>query len=107
MPRVIYRAHDGRETAVAVPLGHSLMEAARANGVDGIVGQCGGSMMCATCHVYADPARLGDLPAMSATEDAMLDSTVCERRANSRLSCQLKVTEAFDGLVVEMPAEQE
>lgn len=106
MPRVIYRAHDGQETTIDAAPGISLMEAARAHDIDGIVGQCGGSMMCATCHVYADPDRMADLPPISDTEDAMLDSTICERRDNSRLSCQLVVTEKFEGLVVEMPAEQ-
>lgn len=106
MVKVTYRAYDGTETVVDVPLGHSLMEAARANNVGGIVGECGGSMMCATCHVYVDPKREDDLPEMSETEDAMLDSTICERRANSRLSCQLVTTPAFDGLKVDMPEAQ-
>jgi 2Fe-2S ferredoxin len=106
MVKITYRAHDGTLTEVDAREGHSLMETAKANGIDGIVGECGGSMMCATCHVYVDPARVGDLPPMSETEDAMLDSTVCARRDTSRLSCQLVVTPAVEGLVVEMPEEQ-
>lgn len=106
MVKVTFLAHDGTETVVDVPLGHSLMEAAKANNIDGIVGECGGSMMCATCHVHVDPERHPDLPEMSETEDAMLDSTICERSANSRLSCQLITTPAFEGLRVEMPEAQ-
>lgn len=107
MPKVTYLAHDGTRTVVEAKAGHSLMETARAHGIAGIVGECGGSMMCATCHVYTDPDRAGDLPAMGETEDAMLDSAVCPRRPNSRLSCQLVVTPAFEGLVVEMPERQD
>jgi len=106
MPKVTYVGHEGTRTEVDVPEGHSLMETARSNGIEGIVGECGGSMMCATCHVYADPRRLDDLPRMSPTEEAMLDSAACERRANSRLSCQLVATPAMEGLVVEMPETQ-
>lgn len=106
MIKVTYVDHELKENIVAVPLGHSLMEAAKANNISGIVGECGGSMMCATCHVYVDTTRQGDLPEMSETEDAMLDSTICERRANSRLSCQLIATSALDGLKVEMPETQ-
>ena len=106
MPKITYVAHDGTRHEMEVTEGHSLMEAAVGAGIDGIVAQCGGQMMCATCHVYVDPARLGDMPEMSPTEDAMLDSAVSPREANSRLSCQLVVTPAFDGLVITMPEEQ-
>lgn len=106
MPKITYVAQDGRRHELDVTPGHNLMEAAVAAGIDGIVGQCGGQMMCATCHVHVDPARHADLPEMSATEDAMLDSAMSARDANSRLSCQLVVTPAFDGLVVTMPEAQ-
>jgi len=106
MPRIIYAAHDGTRTEVDVPAGHHLMEAAVAAGLTGIVGECGGSLMCATCHVYVDPARMGDLPEVSPTEDAMLDSTLCDRQDNSRLSCQLIASDAMHGLVVTMPERQ-
>lgn len=106
MPRITYVAHDGTRTDVDVPLGHHLMEGAVAAGLSGIVGECGGSMMCATCHVHVDPARMADLPPISPTEDAMLDSTLCERTETSRLSCQLVATPALDGLVVTMPRAQ-
>jgi len=106
LPKVTYVAHDETRTELHVPEGHSLMEVAVAAGLEGIVAECGGSMMCATCHVYADPDRLADLPEMSSTEDAMLDSTECERKSNSRLSCQLVATSEFEGLVVTMPERQ-
>lgn len=106
MPKVTFVAFDGVRTELDVPKGHSLMEAAVQAGLDGIVAECGGSLMCATCHLYVDPERLDDLPEIGSTEDAMLDSTECERRFNSRLSCQLVATPAFEGLVVTMPERQ-
>ena len=75
-------------------------------GVDGIIAECGGNCMCATCHVYVDPAWVDKLEPVGDTEDAMLDSTGAERLSNSRLSCQIKVTPALDGLVVTTPESQ-
>src|SRR5271156_5607030 len=89
---VTYISHSGVESPIDVPLGDSVMEGAIKNGVDGIVAECGGACMCATCHVYVDPAWLAKLPAMEEDENAMLDSTASPRLANSRLSCQLRVT---------------
>jgi 2Fe-2S ferredoxin len=98
----------GRQEALDVAVGTTVMHAAVAAGIDGIVGQCGGSAMCATCHVYVplDQVQAASLPDVSAVEDAMLDSTVSERRKESRLSCQLRATEAFEGLVVQLPDSQ-
>ena len=62
--------------------------------------------MCATCHVYVEPAQLALLPAISAEEDALLDGTAAERLPNSRLSCQIRVTPDLDGLVVHLPDRQ-
>jgi ferredoxin, 2Fe-2S len=106
MPRVTFRSHDGQDRVLDVPLGHSLMEAAVGAGLAGIVAECGGAMMCATCHVHVDPDRLADLPPLGPTEDAMLDSAICPRQPNSRLSCQLVADAGFDGLVVTMPERQ-
>jgi 2Fe-2S ferredoxin len=106
MPRVTYIAHDGKETTLDVPVGTSVMQAAVLHGVDGIVAECGGSCMCATCHVYVRADQLPLTPAMQPDEDAMLDGTVSERRANSRLSCQLVVSPQMDGLIVTMPETQ-
>jgi 2Fe-2S ferredoxin len=106
MPRITYMSVDGAAHVLDVPLGTSLMQAAVTAGIDGIVGECGGSCMCATCHVYVAEERLADLPPMSATEDAMLDSTASERQPNSRLGCQLVVGPAMEALVVHMPEAQ-
>jgi 2Fe-2S ferredoxin len=75
------------------------MEAAIDNNVSGIVAECGGACACATCHAYIDESWLGKLPAMDDMEDAMLDSAL-DRRSNSRLSCQIELTDELDGLVV-------
>ena len=101
-----YIAHDGTTQIVEAQDGTSAMQAAIANGIAGIVAECGGSQMCATCHVYVDEAWLGKLTAMQATEGAMLDSTASERKANSRLSCQIVMSPELDGLVVHLPERQ-
>lgn len=106
MPKVIYRQPDGSENSVDVPEGWSLMEAAIHNDVSGIVAECGGGCACATCHVYVDEADLARLPPVSAMEGDMLECTAAERRPGSRLSCQIKMTSALDGLTVEIPDSQ-
>ena len=89
------------------PVGDSVMEGAIHNSVDGIVAECGGACMCATCHVYVDPAWLAKLLPIAEDENAMLDSTASPRLANSRLSCQLRVTKELDGLIVKTPPTQQ
>jgi ferredoxin, 2Fe-2S len=106
MPRVTYISHEGKETTLDIAVGTSVMQAAVLNGIDGIVAECGGSCMCATCHVYVREDQLPLTPAMQPDEDAMLDGTASERRPNSRLSCQLVVSPQMDGLVVQMPETQ-
>ena len=91
----------------AVPIGSSVMEGAVNNGVDGIVAECGGACMCATCHVYVDEAFLDKLEPIAEDEQEMLNNTFSERKPNSRLSCQLKVTEELDGLSVKTPPAQQ
>lgn len=107
MPRITYIEPDGNALTVDVPEGWSLMQAAMARGVQGIVAECGGSCACATCHGYVDEARLGDLPPAGDMEQAMLEQVACERRPNSRLCCQVKATAALEGLVVRLPESQE
>lgn len=107
MTRITYVEPDGAQRTVEVTEGWSLMQAAIANGVNGIVGECGGSCACATCHCYVDPARQADLPPPQDTELAMLDNVVAERRPNSRLACQLKAGPALEGLVLTLPETQE
>ena len=107
MPQVTLIAFDGAPTALDVPAGLSLMQAAVAAGLRGIVGECGGSAMCATCHVYVDEAFTHRLPAPLDTEREMLECTASERRANSRLSCQIKLSDDLEGLVVHLPQRQQ
>lgn len=106
MVRITYVSHDGTRHDVDAAVGSTLMQTALERAVPNIVGECGGSAMCATCHVYVDPAHLDRLPPVDAVEDEMLNSTADERRPNSRLSCQLTVTPAFEGLVVHVPKLQ-
>lgn len=106
MPKVTYVQADGATETYDFSVGNSLMLAAQANGVDGILGECGGQAMCATCHVYVGEAYLQHLPEMSDDENEMLEEATAERRPNSRLSCQLPVTEQLDGVVLEVPEEQ-
>ena len=82
------------------------MQAALAHDVPGIIGECGGSAMCATCHVYVDEGQLRRLDAIAPTEEAMLGSTAAPRKPNSRLGCQIVLTEALHGLVVGVPGNQ-
>jgi 2Fe-2S ferredoxin len=105
MPRVTFVQPDGERRVVEVPVGVSVMKAAVNNAVTGIVAECGGSCMCATCHVYvATPAA--PLPPLSADEDEMLDVTAAERRPTSRLSCQLVLSDDLEELVVDVPEAQ-
>ena len=106
MPKIIYVQPSGTRTELEVPVGTSVMRGAIMNGVDGIVAECGGEMMCATCHVYVDEPRLAQMPPVKEEEAAMLEFTASERKPNSRLSCQLEVTPAMDGLVVYLPESQ-
>ena len=106
MPSITYKTHEGVTREVDVPVGTSVMQGAIKNGVDGIIAECGGNCMCATCHVYVDPPWVTKLEPIGDTEDAMLESTAAERLPNSRLSCQIKVTAALNGLVVTTPDSQ-
>lgn len=106
MVKVIYIAADGTETEVDGAEGASVMQTAVANDVDGIVGECGGSMMCATCHCYVDDGWLAKTGERGHDEDEMLEGAASEVRQSSRLSCQIRLTPALDGLVVHLPEEQ-
>ena len=106
MPKITYISHQGESTQIDWPVGESVMEGAVQNGIGGIIGECGGSCLCATCHVYVDEKFLPLLPPIDDDQDAMLDSTASERQPNSRLSCQIKVRAELDGLIVRMPETQ-
>jgi 2Fe-2S ferredoxin len=106
VPQVTFVAIDGSRRTITATAGDSVMATAVKNGVPGIVGECGGNRSCATCHVYVDEDFLALVGAPNDLEDDMLDLAVSDRRATSRLSCQITVTEALDGLTVETPKEQ-
>ena len=106
MPKVTYVSPDGAERAVEAEAGTSVMIAAITHDVDGIVAECGGSLMCATCHVYVDDAFAERLSPMSPDEDEMLEAAASERTRRSRLSCQIVLTDDLDGLVVQLPETQ-
>jgi 2Fe-2S ferredoxin len=107
MPKITYIEYGGREHRVEVPLGRSVMRGAVENNVPGIDADCGGECACATCHVYVDEGWLGvtGTPTPGSQEASML-SFAALGQPNSRLSCQLKVSEALDGLIVRMPEGQ-
>src|ERR1700710_733751 len=105
MPRIVFIEPGGARREIDAPVGITLMEAARQHGVDGVVAQCGGACACATCHVYVDPSWLGRIGAAEGMEEGMLE-TAWEPRPNSRLSCQIHLTAAMDGLQVEVPRRQ-
>lgn len=106
MPTITFVQSTGESTEVAVADGTSLMRAAVTNGIDGIVGECGGQAMCATCHVFVRPEYAGQLPPVSDDEDEMLDCTTSERTDDSRLGCQVKVSAQLPSIVVDVPADQ-
>ncbi len=99
-------AADGTPRSISARPGQSLMQAAIAAKAPGIEADCGGLLTCATCHVYVREPWYAQLPAPSADEDSMLDFAAAERRPNSRLSCQIALTPALDGLVVDVPPTQ-
>ncbi|MGZ5923954.1 MAG: 2Fe-2S iron-sulfur cluster-binding protein [Rhizomicrobium sp.] len=105
MPKIKYVEHTGKEHEVEVPAGWSVMEGAVKNLIPGIDADCGGACACATCHVFVDEAWLAKLPKKEDMEETMLDFAP-DMAANSRLSCQIKVTPELDGLVVRMPKSQ-
>jgi 2Fe-2S ferredoxin len=106
MPRVTYIHPNGDRTEVDVASGQSLMLAATAHDVNGIVGDCGGVMSCATCHVIVEDAFAALLPPVSETESQMLDYTAAPREPNSRLSCQIVMSEALAGIAVRIADPQ-
>ena len=105
MPTVTFIEHNGKQHSVTAVVGLSLMRAAIDNDVPGIDADCGGQCACATCHVYVDAAWESRTGSRTAMEEDMLNFAAMTQ-ANSRLACQIPVTEALDGLVVSMPEGQ-
>lgn len=106
MPIITFHHAGGESDIVTVDDGTSLMRAAVSNAVDGIVGECGGQAMCATCHIYVRPGFTDELPEVSADEDEMLDCTTAERTGQSRLGCQIIVGGDLDRIDVDVPSDQ-
>jgi 2Fe-2S ferredoxin len=105
MPKIIYNDFSGNQKKMEVPNGLSVMEGAVRNNIPGIDADCGGSMACATCHVYVKEEWLNKLKKMENGERDMIDMAY-EPKKNSRLSCQLIVSDELDGLEVTTPLKQ-
>ena len=105
MPKIIYITNDNKEHIVEVPNGLTVMEGAVQNDIPGIDADCGGGMACATCHVYVKEDWLDKLPTKEDGEEDMLDMAY-EPKKNSRLSCQIIVSDELDGLTVNIPSKQ-
>jgi 2Fe-2S ferredoxin len=107
MAKIRFHHSNGNTDVLEVPDGTSLMRAAVSNGVDGIIGECGGQAMCATCHVLVHDEYLGHLPSISEDEDEMLDCTATERDSErSRLGCQIEAGGQLDEIAVDLPESQ-
>ena len=106
MAKITYIEWNGTRHEVEVRPGMTVMEGARDNGIAGIDADCGGACACSTCHVYVDPAWVDQLPPRDPMEEDMLDFAWKPDPARSRLTCQIKVTDALDGLVVQLPERQ-
>jgi len=105
MAKITYIQFDGAEQTVDVKPGLSVMEGAVKHNVPGIDADCGGACACATCHVYVDQAWAEKAGVRGAMEESMLDFAE-NVEPNSRLSCQIKVTDELDGLIVRLPESQ-
>ena len=105
MPKITYKTHDDKTHTIDVENGLTVMEGAVQNDISGIDADCGGGMSCATCHVYIAEEWLDKLPVKEDGEEDMLDMAF-EPKKNSRLSCQLIVSDTLDGLVVNIPSKQ-
>ena len=106
MTSITFIHPGGRNEHVDTGDAVSVMGAATHHGLAGILAECGGNAMCATCHVYVEGNWLERLPAMSDEEDALLDGAAAERLPNSRLSCQIKIAPELDGLLLRLPDRQ-
>ncbi len=105
MPKITYISHEDKKSVVEVPIGLSVMEGALQNNIEGIDADCGGSMACATCHVYVSENWVNKIEKIHDAEQDMLDMAY-EPKKNSRLSCQIIVTDDLDGLEVTTPIKQ-
>ncbi|WP_300377257.1 2Fe-2S iron-sulfur cluster-binding protein [Henriciella sp.] len=105
MPKIIYVDHEGTERPIEAKNGETVMETAIKNSIPGIDADCGGACACATCHVYVDEAFMGKVGESEEMEQSMLDFAE-NVQPNSRLSCQIQITDELDGLKVTTPESQ-
>lgn len=105
MPKITFIEFDGSEHVVDAEVGSTVMESAIDNMISGIDADCGGNCICSTCHAYVDAEWLDKLPPIDAEEEAMIEYAN-EPESNSRLTCQIPVTEELDGLIVRLPEVQ-
>jgi ferredoxin, 2Fe-2S len=106
MPAIVFVQSGGQRTEVQVEVGANVMRTAIGSGIAGIVAECGGAAMCATCHVYVEGETANLVSPRGEVEEEMLESVAAERRDSSRLSCQLNVKGSEDVLVVRIPERQ-
>jgi 2Fe-2S ferredoxin len=106
MPRVVFVLANGERRSVDARDRFSVMVTAIDNDIPGIIGECGGACACATCHIYVDARDLHRLPAASLMEREMLDGVAAERQPESRLGCQIAISDALDGIIVHVPDRQ-
>ena len=106
MANVNYVSPSGISRKIDVPSGMSVMQAALNHKIEGILGECGGNCMCATCHVYVDASFLNRLPPATENEKFMLSIAAEGPNSTSRLSCQIKMTEELDGIIIRLPGKQ-
>jgi ferredoxin, 2Fe-2S len=107
MLKIIYQLHDGSSRTLGASAGENIMQVAMNHDVPGILGRCGGFCNCGTCHVYVGDKWAHLLPEPSFDEHALLSESAADRKPNSRLGCQVKLTAALDGVVVTVPEQQE
>ena len=105
MTKITYTEFNGKSHTIDVKNGLTVMEGAVQNNISGIDADCGGGMACATCHVYVKESWLNKIPSKLEGEDDMLDQAY-EPKKNSRLSCQIEVSDELDGLEVNLPEKQ-
>ncbi|MEM6374110.1 MAG: 2Fe-2S iron-sulfur cluster-binding protein [Pseudomonadota bacterium] len=106
MAKITYIEHNGTQHSVDVKNGLTVMEGARNNNIPGIEADCGGACACSTCHVYVDINWVDKMPTLGDLEEDMLDFAYEPDPQRSRLTCQIKITDDLDGLVVHMPERQ-
>lgn len=106
MPSVTYIENNGASHTLDVAVGDTVMRGGFSHGIEGIVAECGGALACATCHCYVDDVWVARVGPPSQAESDMLDFAASPKQPNSRLSCQITITDALDGLVVRLPETQ-